>query len=67
MDQSCSILRAACAQPAAQSPGDGRTCVSSYLWGKLGKFVKKKRVRRHHPLYTWAVLGRKTAVAWKRP
>jgi hypothetical protein len=23
-------LRTACAQPAAQSPGDGRTCVSSY-------------------------------------
>jgi hypothetical protein len=28
--QSSQILRAACAQPAAQSPGDGRTCVSSY-------------------------------------
>ena len=28
--QSSQILRAACAQPAAQSPGDARTCVSSY-------------------------------------
>eukprot|EP00964_Phaeocystis_antarctica_P141093 scaffold106085_cov32-Phaeocystis_antarctica.AAC.1 len=28
--QSSQILRHACAQPAAQSPGDGRTCVSSY-------------------------------------
>ena len=28
--QSSRILRAACAQPAAQSPGDGRTCASSY-------------------------------------
>jgi hypothetical protein len=63
--KSCSILRAACAQPAAQSPGDGRTCVSSYFWGKLGKFVKKKvsGFGDITPLY----LGRRNAVAWKRP
>eukprot|EP00964_Phaeocystis_antarctica_P032832 scaffold18606_cov60-Phaeocystis_antarctica.AAC.5 len=35
------ILRAACAQPAAQSLGDARTCVSSYM-GRAGKFVEKK-------------------------
>eukprot|EP00964_Phaeocystis_antarctica_P020355 scaffold11244_cov68-Phaeocystis_antarctica.AAC.1 len=28
--QSSETLRHACAQPAAQSPGDARTCVSSY-------------------------------------
>ena len=28
--QSSQILRHACTQPAAQSPGDARTCVSSY-------------------------------------
>jgi len=28
--QSFQILRIACAEPAAQSPGDAQTCVSSY-------------------------------------
>ena len=38
--QSSQILRHACAQPAAQSPGDARTCASSY-GGAVGTFVKK--------------------------
>ena len=33
-------MRHACAQPAAQSPGDARTCASSY-GGAVGTFVKK--------------------------
>eukprot|EP00964_Phaeocystis_antarctica_P023128 scaffold12923_cov64-Phaeocystis_antarctica.AAC.6 len=39
--QSSQILRAACAQPAAQSPDDARTCVSSYM-GRAWH-VRKKR------------------------
>ena len=47
--KSCATLAPTTAQPAAQSPNDGRTCVSSY-GRELGTFAKKGRVRRKHPL-----------------
>jgi hypothetical protein len=42
--QSSQILRHACAQPAAQSPSDARTCVSWYGGeaGSCGHVRKKK-------------------------
>ena len=55
--QSSQILRSAYTKPAAQSPGDARTCVSAYQWGELirkNKLGSEKTPPLLEPFYGFA-------------